>query len=490
MKHAILIIAHDNIPYLLQIIDYFDDDFKIYIHLDKKKNFSKYEISLLKNKINVVLVSQKYKTNWGGFNILKAELYLMKKALMDDYTYFHLISGQDYPTKSILEFKLFFEQNNGNEFIEYKKLPREEWENGTFKRYEYFRPLDYFDYRTPRGYKIINNIIDFQSKRRLYKKIPNHFDSLYGGSAWFSLTKNAVQYILDYTTGYPVFYNELKYTFAPEETYIPTILAHSPFNEHLKNNNLRYIDWKYRNNSFPAILDESDFFKILETDAIFARKVISSISNCLIDKLDYRITHSKFDDKIPFNIQESGSWQKKDFKGYCYDRELGEALCLFSELMEVNTIVDLGCGTGWYVKTLKNADFTVDGFDGNPYTEYLSNIIMQDGAHCYQLDLAKEIRFKEKYDMVLSLEVGEYIPEKFENIYISNLVNNCKSYLVMSWAIEGQKQDGHINCRKNEYIIDKIKKAGFVENIPLKNYLRNIAELQRFKETLFVFQKI
>lgn len=71
---------------------------------------------------------QKYKTNWGGFNILKTELYLIKEALRDDCNYIHLISGQDYPIKSLAEFKYFFEKENTAEYIEYKSLPRHEWE--------------------------------------------------------------------------------------------------------------------------------------------------------------------------------------------------------------------------------------------------------------------------------------------------------------------------------------------------------------------------
>ena len=491
MKHAILLMAHSDIEYLSELIDYFDDDFSIYIHLDKKKRFSTDEINLLKSKRNVVSVSRKYKTNWGGFNILKAELFLMKKALDNGtYDYYHLISGQDYPAKSLYEFKYFFEKTNGVEYVEYDRLPRREWDNGTFGRFEYFRPFDIFDHRTKWGRKIINSVINFQIKRKICREKPDQFATLYGGSAWFSITGKAVKHILDYTANHPAFYNRLKYTFATEETYIPTILVNSELKENIENCNLRYIDWNHRNNSFPAILDESDFYKILETKSVFARKIIRPTSQKLIDKLKYRITHSISDENLSLEIADKGFFDSKIFEGHCYDREMAEALCLFTELMEVKTIVDLGCGPGWYVKTLRDAGFSIEGFDGNPNTGYLSDIIMQDGTQCRQLDLTNDIKFEEEYDMVLSLEVGEHIPREFEDIFISNLVNNCKKYLVISWAIEQQKGDGHINCHNNEYIIDKITKMGFVENIPVKNYLRHVAELRWFRDTIFVFQKI
>ena len=183
-------------------------------------------------------------------------------------------------------------------------------------------------------------------------------------------------------------------------TYIHTVLKNSDFKEKINNENLRYINRGSKNNSYHAILDESDFFKILGTDALFARSVNSDKSKELIKKLNYRISHPAFDNYESFNIDENGSFNNNFFKGHSYDRELGEALCLFSELMEVKTIVDLGCGPGWYVKTLRDAGFSVDGFDGNPHTGFLSDIIMQDGTSCNQIDLTEDFKFDEKYDMV------------------------------------------------------------------------------------------
>ena len=479
--------AHNDIENISELTNYFDDDFSIFIHLDKRGKFTADDLKTLKSKKNVFLISQKYKINRGGFKSLKAELFLMKKALHHgDYDYFHLISGQDYPTKSIGEFKYFFKETSDAEYIVCKKIPSE-WATD---RLRFFQPYDYFDCSKPKGSNIINRITKFQQKRKFYRKPQKQFDALYEGSEWFSLTKNAVRYILDYTSKNPGFYNRLKYTMNADRTYIHTVLANSVFKEKINNENLRYINRGSKNNSFHAILDESDFFKILGTDALFARSVDRDKSKELIKKLNYRISHPAFDNYESFNIDENGSFNNNFFKGHSYDRELGEALCLFSELMEVKTIVDLGCGPGWYVKALRDAGFSVDGFDGNPHTGFLSDIIMQDGTSCNQIDLTEENVFNEKYDMVLSLEVGEHIPKKFEDVYISNLLNNCKKYLIVSWAIENQKGDGHVNCRHNKYIIDKITRAGYIEIIPIKNYLRYVAELEWFKNTILVFQKL
>jgi len=97
---------------------------------------------------------------------------------------------------------------------------------------------------------------------------------------------------LDYTATQPALYNKLKYTFAAEETYIPTVLVNSGFKEYIENSNLRYIEWEIKNNSFPAILDDNHYLKILEANVFFARKIIRSTSQMLIDKLNRRIAHS------------------------------------------------------------------------------------------------------------------------------------------------------------------------------------------------------
>ena len=38
MKQAILIIGYKSIDNIMRIIDYFDDNFQFYIHIDKKSN--------------------------------------------------------------------------------------------------------------------------------------------------------------------------------------------------------------------------------------------------------------------------------------------------------------------------------------------------------------------------------------------------------------------------------------------------------------------
>ncbi len=59
----------------------------------------------------------------------------------------------------------------------------------------------------------------------------------------------------------------------------------APFAEKVVNNNLRYIDWVARNGNNPAVLDETDFEKVMDSNAFFARKfeypVSEKLMNCV-----------------------------------------------------------------------------------------------------------------------------------------------------------------------------------------------------------------
>lgn len=112
MKHAILLLWHKDIEQLKNLIKLFDEDFKFYIHIDKKSIITKEEIGRLKNNQQIAEVYQKYRINWGGFNILKAELLLLQEIVRDNSIgYIHFMSGQDYPIKKLDGIKSFLEKN-------------------------------------------------------------------------------------------------------------------------------------------------------------------------------------------------------------------------------------------------------------------------------------------------------------------------------------------------------------------------------------------
>src|SRR5690606_14263674 len=142
----ILITAYKNFNQLIELINFFDgNSFAVYIHIDKKSKIDKETREQIISLPNVKLLSTRYKVNWGGLNHLRSYLHLANEALKNsEIRYFHLITGQDYPVKSITYFKKFLKDSeiNGCDYIEYFEMPAKCWLNGGMDRVEYFNFFD------------------------------------------------------------------------------------------------------------------------------------------------------------------------------------------------------------------------------------------------------------------------------------------------------------------------------------------------------------
>lgn len=277
-----LLVAFKDLEQVLEYTELMGEDFYFYIHIDKKSNISEERINRLRSKNNVKYIGQKFKSNWGGKGLIDVLLFLAKIALKDkEVKYIHTASESDLPLQSPNYIKDFFLKNEGKQFLDIFRLPDKRWPNGGLDRYNLFNFYDEFDAKTKIGFKIIMVLLKIQKlvgvNRNIIKKCP----PLYGGSIWGSLSVEAMDYCIKYVNNHPIFWESLKYTFAPEEIIFQTILMQSPFRDNIINDNLFYIDWNFRNGNSPAHLDLSDFDKLKASNKLFARKIYSPVSDSL-----------------------------------------------------------------------------------------------------------------------------------------------------------------------------------------------------------------
>lgn len=286
MKQAILITAYKDFNHLEEIINFFEESFELYIHIDKKSNVSASQLLRFKSYQQVKLISQKYRVNWGGINHLKSILYLSEQALKNPQNnYFHLISGQDYPIKNLSYFKSFFE-NREEEYIEFFSIPNSGLNgNGGLDRVEYFNFYDILNAKIPFQNKIINVTINLQKKLSLKRSISLKMPKLYGGSTWWSLSRNCLNYVVEHTKLNRFVLRRFNQTLCSEEFYFQTIIMNSIFSKKVIGNNLRYIDWHTRNGSEPAVLDDTDYERLIKSDAFFARKFGNTHSSSLMNRM-------------------------------------------------------------------------------------------------------------------------------------------------------------------------------------------------------------
>ena len=182
--------------------------------------------------------------------------------------------------------------------------------------------------------------------------------------------------------------------------------------------------------------------------------------------------------------EKTGIWKSKEMESkHKHDPQLSEAIVKFLKKEKVKNAVDFGCGLGKYVLEINKNNIECDGYDGNPFTPELTN------GNCGVIDLSKDFDLNEKFDCVISLEVGEHLPAEFEEIYMRNITKHTKNLLILSWATPHQGGDGHVNEKSNNYIRNKIVNLGFSCDFAEEKKLRESSSLSWFKRTIFVFRK-
>lgn len=270
MKHAFLIIAHNELRILNILLTMLDDPRNdIYLHLDKKW---KLNIQYLYHPKNAQLffVKKRLDVRWGDMSLIKLEFRLFRMAFVNGpYLYYHLLSGVDLPIKSQNYIHEFFQKNCGKEFIGFSKN-----EDNRIDCYNKVMKFHLFS----RHFKSSNRILIHG--RILLEYILNKFisrSSLFPfrkGSQWVSITNECCKYILSKEKS---ILRRFKYTKCGDEIFLQTLIYNSYFYKRCYNisdeyiGNQREIDWN-RGYPYNWTIKDKDFLS--HSDKLFARKII------------------------------------------------------------------------------------------------------------------------------------------------------------------------------------------------------------------------
>ena len=144
------------------------------------------------------------------------------------------------------------------------------------------------------------------------------------------------------------------------------------------------------------------------------------------------------------HVSERGYWIGSDIMHeHKFDGSLALGLSKFFKKEKAKSVVDFGCGPGEYVKMLRSQQIPCEGYDGNPDSAKISDGIVQ------VVDLSESFNLGKYFDWVLSIEVGEHLPKKYEKTFIENLHRHNAKGVILSWAVKGQGGLGHVNEQGN-----------------------------------------
>jgi hypothetical protein len=289
-RHAFLIMAHKNfeqVSLLLQLLD--DARFDIYLHVDNKVKDVPWESMQKSVTESDLTFLHDVDVAWGDSSQIRCEQVLINAAMQSgrQYSYLHLLSGQDLPLRTNDEICRFFEQHVGRQFVSIGHTDIDD--SLTFE--------DLSKYHT---YRMFGKKGQQQPWRKMGDLL-SHAQMLLGvnrdkscalkhgkGANWFSITGDFAQYVLDHWSITESHF--MSRTLCCDELFLQTILLNSPFSADRYINEfdsdphqtMRLIDW---NRGAPYIYRLSDFEELMDSGCLFARKFDTAVDARIVEKI-------------------------------------------------------------------------------------------------------------------------------------------------------------------------------------------------------------
>ena len=131
---------------------------------------------------------------------------------------------------------------------------------------------------------------------------------------------------------------------------------------------------------------------------------------------------------------------------------------LIVELLQPNSVIDVGCGLGSWLSVFKEYGVTdILGIDG----DYVARQKLQIPQESFlSMDLKKPLTLDRQWDLVVSLEVAEHLPDTSAEVFVNSLAKLGK-VILFSAAIPFQEGEHHINEQWQDYWVKHFQSIGY-----------------------------
>ena len=281
MRVAFLMQCHKNPEQINLLLDALNHPMAdVFVHVEKKSQGIRKKIKR-REGVYFLPEQQCVDVQWAQYSQVEATLQLLGTAVnRGGYSHYWLISGQDYPLRSMDSVIDFLEANQEVNFIECSRI-------GVFnKRNDVY--FSNFVIGRKLWQKVLKNLWIYgtggwnKTIPMFKRKAPDDVKYWFG-SQWWCLNGKTVQWITNYLNEHTEYRKFFEHSLCPDECFFQTLVMNSPFASSVKPY-LHYIKWE-KGNSSPKTLMEGDYQEIMDSSKLMARKFDIDVDNEIINKL-------------------------------------------------------------------------------------------------------------------------------------------------------------------------------------------------------------
>jgi len=288
-RHAFLIVAHQDLRHLQQLISLLDHDRNdIYLQVDSQGGLRTDTLATKRSSLTVLPPMPVY---WGGLSLIQAELNVLRAAFNNGYHYYHLLSGSDLPLVSQECLHARLEESD----LEYVDIDPGCESFAHWKVAYYHLLVETRFYRRFWAYRLLGHaLVKLQALAGIDRTRKTGLQVLHG-SAFFSITHAFAEYVLDREDWVR---RNFHHTLIGEEVFMQTLLMSSPFRGKLagrgplRSGNLRYIDWSRKSGNSPYTFTMRDYEELKEAGRqyLIARKFNRSVDPEIVETIVARLS--------------------------------------------------------------------------------------------------------------------------------------------------------------------------------------------------------
>lgn len=316
--NAFMIMWHKNVQQVIRLAERCaTDKTDVYIHSDVNVPKNEYSelVAYASRKANIYLTAKRYHGVLDTRSLCDIAFEMIKCAKQTEketgrkYGYFALLSGQDYLLKPMIWIEKELEEMYPQPLIDCTPYAKTNWIYHKFADPSLL--LDYHRWinELPKGLlrkcfrvtELICRKIMRQLSSGVYKELCNEEVALYGGSAWWILPDQAIDYILDETEKKPTYVQTLlNETNTPEETFFQVMTMRSPVAKMVDVNHVDMVaqnckTWAYFADEgkpfkgHPYVFTEREYEKLKTSSFWIARKFDITVDSKILDLLDVNL---------------------------------------------------------------------------------------------------------------------------------------------------------------------------------------------------------